>query len=42
VTSGNVWRFLKLEGNTLAIDQPEYYLRDAGKILGILVGIART
>ena len=42
VTSGSNWRFLKLEGSTLFIDQPEYYLRDAAKILGILVGIARS
>ena len=41
VTSGSTWRFLKLEGSTLFIDQPEYYLRDAPKILGILVSIAR-
>jgi hypothetical protein len=41
VTSGSVWRFLKLEGTTLRIDRPEYYLDDDAKILGILVGIAR-
>jgi hypothetical protein len=41
VTSGNIWRFLKLEGSRLFIDRPEYYLGDAAKILGILVSIAR-
>jgi hypothetical protein len=41
VTSGNIWRFLKLEGSNLFIDLPEYYLRNAGKILGILESIAR-
>ena len=41
VTSGSHWRFLKLEGATLFIDKPEYYLYDAGKVLGILVSIAR-
>lgn len=40
-TSGSVWRLLKLEGATLFIDQPEYYLRDVAKILGILVTVAR-
>jgi hypothetical protein len=35
VTSGTVWRFLKLEGNALDIDAVEYYIKDAGKILGI-------
>jgi hypothetical protein len=39
VTSGSNWRFLKLEGSVLRIDRPEYYLRDAGKILAILVQI---
>jgi hypothetical protein len=42
VTSGNIWRFLKLEGSTLHIDKPEYYLHDIAKILGILVSIARS
>jgi hypothetical protein len=41
VTSGSNWRFLKLEGSTLSIDKPEYYLHDIAKILGILVSIAR-
>ena len=41
VSSGSNWRFLKLEGSKLVIDQPEYYLRDAAKIIGILVSIAR-
>ena len=39
VTSGSIWRFLKLEEASLRIDGPEYYLRDAGKILAILVQI---
>jgi hypothetical protein len=37
VTSGTVWRFLKLEGNVIYIDPIEYYLRDVRKILGILL-----
>ncbi|MCE9565524.1 MAG: hypothetical protein K8U57_26175 [Planctomycetes bacterium] len=40
VTSGNLWRFLKLEGNTLFIDKTEYYLSALPKLLGILVSIA--
>ena len=40
VTSGNLWRFLKLEGNGLLIDKTEYHLRELSKILGILVSIA--
>jgi hypothetical protein len=41
VTSGNTWRFLKLAESRLIIDRPEYHLRDAAKILGILVSITR-
>ena len=37
VTTGNVWKFLQLEGHTLFIDLPEYYIERVGKILGILL-----
>ncbi len=40
VTSGNIWRFLKLEGSQLFIDRLEYYLANVAKIVGILVKIA--
>lgn len=36
VTSGTNWRFLKLENTTIYIDKIEYYIKDVGKILGIL------
>lgn len=36
VTSGNIWRFLHLEGLDVRIDLYEYYLRDISSILGIL------
>ena len=36
VTSGTVWKFLKLEKNNVFIDLTEYYLQDLPKILGIL------
>jgi hypothetical protein len=42
VTSGTVWRFLKLEGNIVSIDAIEYYLTDVGKILGILLSAIPT
>jgi hypothetical protein len=41
VTSGSIWRFLKMEESRLFIDQPEYYVQNVAKILGILVCIAR-
>ena len=40
VTTGSIWRFLKLEGDRVLIDLPEYYLHQVGKILGILLSIA--
>lgn len=40
VTTGSIWRFLRLEGNLVTIDHPEYYFHQLGKILGILLAIA--
>lgn len=37
VTSGNIWRFLKLENKTVYIDSVEYYINQIAKILGILI-----
>ncbi len=37
VTSGTVWRFLRLKGHTVEIDPDEYYTQNLGTILGILV-----
>ncbi|MEB3173586.1 MAG: hypothetical protein VKN60_00100 [Cyanobacteriota bacterium] len=37
VTSGTVWKFLKLINNQVFIDLKEYYLDNLGQILGILV-----
>ena len=42
VTSGNLWRFLKLEESRVYIDRPEYYLGDVAKILGILISISQA
>jgi len=39
VTTGNIWRFLKLQEAELTIDRPEYYLPQLGKILGIFYSI---
>jgi hypothetical protein len=42
VTSGTVWKFLKLSENQVFLDLTEYYLGDLPKILGILsIGIDR-
>jgi hypothetical protein len=37
VTTGNVWRFLQLQGSTAGIDIDEYYISAPGKLLGILL-----
>jgi hypothetical protein len=39
VTTGNNWRFLMLEANTVYIDQAEYYISQVDKLLGILTAI---
>jgi hypothetical protein len=37
VTTGNVWRFLQLDQETIRLDRQEHYLDQVEKILGILV-----
>jgi hypothetical protein len=37
VTTGSNWRFLKLDGGTVFVDRPEYYLDRVEKILAILL-----
>lgn len=36
VTTGNIWRFVKLESKTAYIDRREYYINQVEKILGVL------
>ena len=36
VTSGNIWKFMKLKEQVIEIDLTEYYLSEVNKILGIL------
>ncbi|MDZ8107108.1 MAG: hypothetical protein RM338_16025 [Nostoc sp. DedQUE12a] len=36
VTTGDIWKFLKLEANEIFIDLKNYYLKEIDKILGIL------
>ncbi|MBE9250253.1 hypothetical protein IQ226_14065 [Dolichospermum sp. LEGE 00240] len=36
VTTGNMWKFLKLQDQVVYIDFSEYYIKDIKKILGIL------
>ena len=39
VSTGSLWRFLKLTGQEGSIDREEYYLRDIKKIFGILASM---
>jgi hypothetical protein len=39
VTTGDMWRFLKLEGDHLYVDKDKYYIQDVEKIFGILLDI---
>jgi hypothetical protein len=36
ITSGNLWKFLRLEDNTLYVDLDDYVIKDITKIVGIL------
>lgn len=36
VTTGSIWKFMKLEGQVMEIDLNEYFLNNVGKIIGIL------
>jgi hypothetical protein len=39
VTSGSLWRFLRLNGTTLELDEQEYHVRQLPKLVGILAHI---
>jgi len=39
VTTGSIWKFLKLEGSLVFVDRTEHYLERPGKILAILLYI---
>jgi hypothetical protein len=41
-TTGEVWRFLKLENNTLSIDEKKYYLGQPNLLIGVLQHIIET
>lgn len=39
VTTGSDWRFLRLEGATVTLDQAEYYIAQAERVVGILLAM---
>jgi hypothetical protein len=36
VTTGMIWKFLRLEERTIWINQEDYFVKEIGKLLGIL------
>ena len=40
VTTGILWRFLRLDGTDAAVDSVEYFLKAPGSIFGILNAMA--
>jgi hypothetical protein len=42
VTTGEIWKFLQITQQTVAIDLTDYYIIDIGKILGILLNFVST
>lgn len=42
VTTGSLWRFLKLEDNIVYIDLSEYHIKEINKIFGILINIINS
>ena len=42
VTTGNVWRFLKLQDTRLILDTDEYFIDDVDEILGVFQAIIDT
>jgi hypothetical protein len=41
VTTGNIWKFLKLAGDTGHIDLAEYYITQVGRVVGILTSMLK-
>ena len=39
VTTGSLWKFLKLQGDQVSLDPREYYIHETGRIVGIMVSM---
>jgi hypothetical protein len=42
VTTGSLWRFLRLEGDVVSLDLREYPISELGRVVGILVSMLRA
>lgn len=36
VTTGATWKFLRLRGDVLSVDRPEYYIDNLPQVMGVL------
>jgi hypothetical protein len=41
VTTGSLWKFLRLEGNVVSLDLRDYPISELGRVVGILVSMLR-
>jgi hypothetical protein len=41
VTTGSIWKFLRLTGSVVSVDQTEYHISQVERIVGILVWMVR-
>ena len=41
VTTGSLWKFLRLRGSTIIVDETEYHIKHVEQIVGILVFLVR-
>jgi hypothetical protein len=41
VTTGSLWKFLRLEGDVVSLDVREYPISELGRVVGILVSMVR-
>jgi hypothetical protein len=42
VTTGSLWKFLRLEGSVVSLDLREYPISELGRVVGILMSMVRT
>lgn len=42
ITTGSAWKFLRLQQDVLTLDVKEYYIDNAGKILGVLTDMVQN
>jgi hypothetical protein len=42
VTTGSLWKFMRLEGDVVSLDLREYPISELGRVVGILVSMVRS